>query len=207
MKTTKIIAIIAICFIAVTTTATAQLRFGVKGNVGIIDHKLKSDILSAKNRLGFSIGPTLELCSPGGWGVDVSVLYGQKKYSIEDHNKYEGTFDLTEYKYVAIPLNLKKRFDLGIVGIYGFAGPYAAVKIDGGDLKEIVSDNTINKFKSKDFEFGINAGFGIALFSHVDLGISYKCRLTENFKTDEPKLDDLNNKKYQSWEANLTYYF
>lgn len=207
MKTTKVITLLAICLFAFAATATAQLRLGIKGGVGIIDHKLKSDILNAKNRLGYSIGPTLELCGPTGWGFDLSVLYGHKEYSVEDHNKYGSTFELTDYKYVAIPLNLKKRFDLGIVGIYGAVGPYAAVKIDGGDLKEIVSQETVNNFKSKNFEFGINAGFGISLFSHVDLGLNYKCRLTENFKTDEPRVKDLKDKKYQSWEANLTYFF
>lgn len=207
MKTTKIITLIAICIFAFAATATAQLRFGVKGGVGIIDHKLKSDTLNAKNRLGYSIGPTLELCSPTGWGFDASILYGFKEYSVKDHNKYEGTFELTDYKYVAIPVNLKKRFDLNIVGIYVAAGPYAAVKIDGGDLKEIVSNETVEKFKSKDFEFGINAGFGVSLFSHLDLGLTYKCRLSENFKEDTPKIKDINDKKYQSWEANLTYYF
>lgn len=212
MKKIQIITVLIICLIAGTSTVAAQLRIGIKGNVGIIDHKIKSDILSAKNRLGFSIGPTLDWTIASGWGLDGSLLYGHKQYSIKEIDKYKDQFEMTDYNYVAIPINIKKRIDFDVVGIYVAAGPYGAVKINGGDLKSKFEEAKVG-FKSKNFEFGINAGFGISLFSHVDLGITYKCRLSDNFKADEGDLGswdgikELNDKKYQSWEAGLTYYF
>lgn len=189
-----------IAFLVLSISATAQIKFGAKVGVDVADHKINSSILNAKNRLGFQIGPTVDLMIPAtGWGVDLSLLYGYKKYSIDEK---EANVDISNYNYLMIPLNIKKRFSIIIAGMYVSAGPYAAVKLSGGDLKRAGEE-----FKAKSFEAGINAGVGVNLFSKVDLGLNYKCKLTDNYSADKGDIGNIGDKTYQTWSVGLTYFF
>jgi len=180
--------------------AAAQIKFGAKVGIDVADHKINSSILNAKNRLGFQVGPTVDLMIPAtGWGVDLSLLYGYKKYSIDEK---EANVDISNYNYLMIPLNIKKRFSIIVAGMYISAGPYAAVRLSGGDLKRANEE-----FKAKNFEAGINAGVGINLFSKVDLGLNYKCKLTDNYSADKGDIGNIGDKTYQTWSVGLTYFF
>lgn len=192
--------LLLISFFLLSIPATAQVKFGLKAGVDVADHKIKSSILNAKNRLGFQVGPTVDLMIPlTGWGIDLSLLYGYKKYSIDEK---EANVDISNYSYLMIPLNLKKRFSIIVAGMYVSAGPYASVRLSGGDLKLAGEE-----FKAKSFEAGINAGVGVSLFSKVDLGLNYKCKLTDNYSADKGDIGNIGDKTYQTWSVGLTYFF
>lgn len=210
MKTKKNkIATLLLCFVLLSIgTASAQLKFGAKANVDIADHKISTNMLNSKNRMGFSVGPTMEFNIPLiGLGLDASLLYGYKKYSVEDKEKYA---DISNYSYISIPVNLKKKFGLlpGFVGAFVSAGPYANFRLSGGDLKikdEI--EDTYDNFKAKNFEMGINAGLGVNFVSKLDVGIYYRCKLTDNYSADKGDIGNLKDKKYQTWSVGATYFF
>lgn len=197
----KVYSVLLLIVISVLSiSATAQVKFGVKGSVDVVDHKINSSILNAKNRLGFQVGPTVDLMIPAtGWGVDLSLLYGYKKYSIDEKI---ANVDITNYHYMMVPLNLKKRFSIIIAGMYVYAGPYAAIRLSGGDLEAYNE-----KIKAKNFEAGLNAGFGVTLLSKLDLGINYRCKLTDNYSIDNPDFGNIGDKTFQSWSVGLTYFF
>lgn len=192
--------IIFILAIVSTVASQAQLRIGVKGGYDVISSKINSDILNSSNRLGYQMGLTLEFLPLGGFGIDASLLYGHKEYKQDDLNT---NLNLTNYNYISIPINLKKR--IGITdqfGIFGTIGAYADVKIDGNNIEYIEQ-----QYKSKNFQMGVGCGFGVRVFEHFDVGLNYKRQLTENFNSDKPEFEDFKENKQKDWTLSLSYYF
>lgn len=185
-----------------TSTASAQIRLGVRGGVDVANKKINSSILNASNRLGFQIGPTLEFIVPvSGFGADVGVLYGRKEYKVEDK---QNDADISDYNYISVPINIKQRFNLLSIGFFVTGGVYGNVKVSGGDIKP---KDVLNEYKSKNFIFGLGAGAGVNLFNKTDLGIYFRGDLTKNYKDEYMDADVFQNKKNQAWTIALNYYF
>lgn len=183
-----------IILLSVTNICNAQFRIGVKGGYDVVSHKINSDILDADNRLGFQVGLTAELFSIAGIGVETAILYGHKEYKVEEKT---ANATLTDYNYISIPINLKKRFDItDLFGVFGIAGVFGDVRIDGNDLKYLGE-----QYKAKNFAMGANLGFGVKILKDFDLGLYYRHTLTENYKTDKPQLSDLKNKKKKTGQS------
>ena len=185
-------------------SVSSQIAFGIKGGYDIVENKINKDILNNGNRLGFHIGPVLKISLLGsGWGIDTGVLYGYKKYEIKEDQKNNA--EISNYHYLMVPLNLRKEFSiLGQLGAYAKAGPYAEIKLNGGDFN---FSDVEDKIKSKTFGAGINLGAGITLFGKLDIGMDYRFKLTDNYDEDKIDKDDFKNKKDKTWNVNLTYYF
>ncbi|NDW18281.1 porin family protein [Dysgonomonas sp. 216] len=189
-------------FSLLSVPSFSQIRFGAQAGVDIIDHKINSDILNTRNRLGFYLGPKMEASIPFiGLGADLSLLYGLHKYKVTD--KVNADYDISDYHYLSIPLNLKKRFSvLGLVGVFFNAGPYGEVKLSGGNVKKASDD-----FKSRNFKMGLNFGGGVQLFKSFDIGLQFRYKLTDDYADDKPGLGDLTKINDKTWSLNLTYFF
>ncbi|NDV79026.1 porin family protein [Dysgonomonas sp. 511] len=185
--------------------ANAQFRVGVRGGFDVISNKLDLNIIKAKNRLGYQVGPVVEFISPAsGFGVDAGLLYGRKEYKIDDK---EADISISDFDYISIPLNLKKRFGLGPlspVGIFISAGVYGDVKVGGGKVH--IAD-VIDDYKTKNFIFGLNAGAGVSLLGHLDVGMYYRRALTDKYGDEHFSEDIFQNKKNEAWSVALTYFF
>lgn len=181
--------------------ANAQLRFGLKGGFDISNNAINKNILNTGNRLGFHVGGTMELTAPViGLGCELSVLYGHQRYDVK---ATDSGYDLSDYNYLRVPLNLKKKFSvLGLLGVFVQAGPYVEFKLSGGDFS-----NIDKQYKSKSFGTGINAGAGMELMNHLELGMYYRKALTSNYKKDTPSFNDIWKKKPDTWSVDLTYFF
>jgi len=211
MKTYSKILVVLILFVSLINinTATSQIRFGLKGGFDVSSNRINKDILNASNRLGFQIGGTMEVMAPlVGWGGELSVLYGRQQYNIKGvkDGDLDSNVDLTDYNYLRVPLNLKKKFSVvGLFGVFIAVGPYVEFKLSGGDLEE--NGNVIDQYKAKSFGAGINAGAGIELINHLELGMYYRKALTNNYDADTPNIGDILKKKPDNWSVNLTYFF
>ncbi len=196
----KCLALACLVFI-VSAQASAQLRFGVKGGYDMSSNDINKNILNAGNRLGFQVGGTMELmASMLGLGGELSVLYGHQQYDVKVG---DSGYDLSNYDYLRVPLNLKKKFSLiGLLGVFVQAGPYVEFKINGGNFKDID-----NQYKSKSFGTGVNAGAGVELLNHLELGMYYRKALTDNYGDDTPDFGDIWKKKPDAWSIDLTYFF
>ncbi|SHG02907.1 porin family protein [Dysgonomonas macrotermitis] len=204
MGLVKGLAVACLIFIG-ATQANAQLRFGLKGGFDVSNNRINKDILNAHNRLGFQIGGTMELMAPiVGWGGELSVLYGHQQYDVKDSKESGTNYSLSDYNYLRVPLNLKKKFSImGLFGVFIQAGPYAEFKLSGGDLKP---ENLDTQYKSKSFGAGINAGAGVELLNHLELGMYYRKALTDNY-SDNTGWGNILKKKPDNWSVNLTYFF
>lgn len=185
-------------------TAMSQLRFGLKGGFDVSSNRLNKDILNAHNRLGFQVGGTMELMAPiVGWGGELSVLYGHQKgddnVSAKDNSS---KYNISDYNYLRVPLNLKKKFSiLGLFGVFIQAGPYAEFRLSGGDVEKLDQ-----QWKSKSFGFGLNAGAGVELLKHLEVGMYYRKSLTNNYG-DKPGWGNIVKKRPDNWSVDLTYFF
>lgn len=194
----------AIITFAGVNTLSAQIKWGIRAGFDVVDHKINTSILNTKNRLGFQVGPTVEFGVPFIGGLETGLLYGHKEYKteIKDAALAEGDMSISDYNYLTLPLNIKKRWSLGLAGVFLYGGPYATLKLSGGDFKGYVED-----VKSKDFGVGLNFGGGVNLFSKVDVFLQYRVDLTDRYSETKAKLDNFTDKKHQSWTVGLAYLF
>lgn len=188
-----------------TNSALAQLRFGAKGGIDVSNTSLDLNKLKATNELSYQLGLTLEYIIPmSGLGAEVSLLYGRKKYKLED-KQIDAT--ISDYDYISIPLNIKQRVKLSpAFGLFFTGGAYGNVRVNGGSIKS-VADEAFNEYKAKNFAFGIGAGAGVNLFNHIDLGISFRGDLTKRYGDEYMDAGIFQNKKNQTWTVGLAYYF
>ena len=54
---------------------------------------------------------------------------------------------------------------------------------------------------------GFDAGAGVELLKHLEIGMYYRKALTENYSGDAPDLGDVLRKRPSNWSVNLTYFF
>ena len=197
LKSNKLI--IALCFVLLNVgLASSQLKFGVKGGFDVSNNRINKDVLNASNRLGFQIGLTTDVRVPiVGLGFELSALYGHQEYDLKDEK-----YDLSSYNYIRVPLNIKYKYNfVGLFGVFVAAGPYAEFKVSGGNLKSVSEE-----WKSKSFGAGVNAGAGVSLLSHLEVGMYYRKSLTNNY-SDNDIFKNMLKKKTDNWSVNLTYFF
>lgn len=197
--------LMATLFLVLNVSAsTAQIKVGLKAGFDVAENKINKNILNARNRLGFQVGPVVQIGVPVvGLSVDAGLLYGYKKYDV----KNEEVGDVSNYNYLTVPVHLKKSFALAgnFVGLYVKGGPYAEFKLSGGDFK---FNNISEKVKSKGFGMGLNFGIGVNLITKLDIGMDYRFKLTDNYDNDTPGIKDyFSTRKDKTWNVNATYYF
>lgn len=151
--------------LASAPSANAQIRFGVKGGLNMVSHSLSGVNYGSKDSYnGFMIGPTLEAMF-GPLGVEGSLLYSQKGISL---NNLDASIN-----YLEIPVNLKMKFGIPMVKVYGYAGPYLSYGFVG-DVSNLLKVN-ISKW-----DVGGNVGAGVEVFNFVQVGVNYGFGFAKN---------------------------
>lgn len=154
----KLIAVVLVAVMGIGV-ADAGLRFGVKlgTNVNHLSSNF-TDNFAKNNRAGFTGGVLAEYMTPLlGLGLDLGVQYAYLNSGISDNKNF-----------IQIPLNLKYKFSLPVVGRflspYLFTGPSFDFKLD---------KNTIDAMKTKTFQSVWNIGLGLEFVKHLQIGASY----------------------------------
>ena len=154
----KLIAVLLVAVMGIGV-ADAGLRFGVKlgTNVNHLSSNI-TDNFSKNNRAGFTGGVLAEYMTPLlGLGFDLGVQYAYMNSEISDNKNF-----------IQIPLNLKYKFSLPVVGRflapYIFTGPSFDFKLD---------KNTLDAMKTKTFQTVWNVGLGLEFVHHLQIGASY----------------------------------
>ena len=209
MRKLQVILLLAAAFLF-TSTAIAQVKFGIKGGVDVTSIKLNESVFDENNRVGFYVGPTLKFTLPlVGLGVDASALYDQRSVNVENSStKTETSLD---QKQIAVPINLRYSVGLGsLANFFVFAGPQFGFNV-GGDKKLSEYD-----WKWKDSNFSVNVGLGITLVNHLQLNANYNiaCGKTgdatwsNTSETVSKSVTDKNfHARYNAWQIGLAYYF
>jgi hypothetical protein len=207
MKTKKLFSSL-ILLLMIATATNAQVRFGLRGEVGLNKPSFTKDIVEVENLTGFKLGPTAEFQLPLiNLGIEGSLLYSNDKMNVTGISEggVQSTVQKVSNHYLEIPVNLKYRFGSILpVKVFVAGGPYARFLLSGDDVK--ISDATEN-IKAKNFEAGINLGAGVEIFSRLAVGVQYGFILTDNYGTDKPEWKDALNGKDGTWALTATVYF
>lgn len=181
IKSVISVAIVAIAVLLSSTPADAQIKFGIKAGANFNSLKFNQDLFNDDNRAGFNGGVMLEFTMPLiGVGMDASVMYVHR--SGEDFKELDASGNeistSTSRDYIDIPLNLK--YKLSLPGIGSLVKPFVTT---GPSFAFLVSKKNINEFiKNKSCDIAWNFGFGVELFSHVQVAASYGLGLTNTLE-------------------------
>lgn len=181
IKSVISVAIVAIAVLLSSTPADAQIKFGIKAGANFNSLKFNQDLFNDDNRAGFNGGVMLEFTMPLiGVGMDASVMYVHR--SGKDFKELDASGNeistSTSRDYIDIPLNLK--YKLSLPGIGSLVKPFVTT---GPSFAFLVSKKNINEFiKNKSCDIAWNFGFGVELFSHVQVAASYGLGLTNTLE-------------------------
>jgi hypothetical protein len=201
---------IMICAVALlcTNSAEAQIKFGVKGGLDIMNMSFSEDVFDASNQAGWFVGPTMKFSLPlPGLGVDASALYDYRSAKVNPTEKSILWGKMTvKQQRVAIPVNLRYGWGLGsLVNIYLYGGPQWGINV--GDKNYKWNDGSSYSLKKSDFS--VNLGLGTTLFKHLQVSANYNVACGKsadaNFSTIEKNLKDKSHNN--SWQIALAYYF
>lgn len=190
-----------VAFLATMAMPTqAQVNFGVKGGLNISN--MSFDVLDAKNKAGFFVGPTVKFKIPFvGLGFDIAALYDQREAELKD----EGT-KITQ-KSINVPVNLRYNIGLGdLAGIYFAAGPQFGFNVGDKSFKSTQKDMTLKKSN-----LSINLGAGVRLLDYLEIGAAYNiaCGKTGEINDITSGLGQIGKSdiKCNSWQISAACYF
>ncbi len=192
--------IILVALIAVSATASAQLKFGLKAGVNITNMHFSEKDVSIANRTGFYVGPTMKLISPGiGLGFDVSLLYDQRQ-GVAAWDDVGGNYNgSVKQQQITVPMNLRWEWDFGdVLGIFIYGGPEYDLNV-GKDVDEYYWHWQTSRWSA-------NLGAGIMLVNHLQINFNYNwaCGRSGRFH-ENPSYRDSKG-RFNSWQIGLAYF-
>ena len=198
--------VLLVLSLTMTMAAQAQtgVKFGVKGGLDIQNMKFDESVFNTDNKVGWFVGPTLQISLPvGGLGIDIAGLYDQKTTDVNGES--------IKQKNILVPVNARLKLGLGsTAGLYVAAGPQFAFNV-GDDEFKWKKDDIENTFQLKKSAFSVNLGAGVYLSEHLEIGFAYNIALgstadaTWKKATDAALHDD--DTKPKSWQISAAYYF
>lgn len=201
-KTIFCVALVAALFLAIP--ANAQFKIGPKVGVNISTLSLGGDLsknFKSSNVSSFTGGVMAEFMVPViGIGLDASVMYTRKGSDLK--NLVENSTEKQHTDYVEIPINLKYKFSLPVVGSvlapFVYAGPSFGFR---------VGDNFADQYKNKSFETAINVGIGLEFFNHLQVAGQYGWGLGKAMEFESDALNSTLDGKSRAWTITAAYLF
>ena len=155
-----------------TSSAQAQVKFGLKGGLNVTNMSLNSEVFDADNQTGFFIGPTVKFTLPiVGLGIDASALYDQRDAKITVEDNGASVESKIKNQSINIPINLRYGVGLGsTASVYLFAGPQFGFNV--GDKNQSLFKD-MGEWRLKSSTFSVNVGLGAMLLSHLQISANY----------------------------------
>ena len=206
-------AIVAATMLFSTSSAQAQVKFGLKGGLNVTNMSLNSEVFDADNQTGFFIGPTVKFTLPiVGLGIDASALYDQRDAKITVEDNGASVESKIKNQSINIPINLRYGVGLGsTASVYLFAGPQFGFNV-GDQNQSLFKD--MGEWRLKSSTFSVNVGLGAMLLSHLQISANYNIACG---KTGETTVSSALGELAQSaakkrgranaWQIGLAYYF
>lgn len=167
---------IILCFV---TTVGAQIRFGIKAGASFstlytsgTNTGLNSD--QYKSKVGYHFGVMMEYSLSEKFSIQPEFMYLNHGANLKKDNSFLMTDGHITLNTLQLPVNLKAKFDLGIINskVFVYAGPYIGYNIYGKVAGKIDGKNIDNKLYDKDsdmkrFDYGVGIGFGIEINNFI----------------------------------------
>ncbi len=206
-------AIVAATMLFATSSAQAQVKFGLKGGLNVTNMSLNSEVFDADNQTGFFIGPTVKFTLPiVGLGIDASALYDQRDAKITVEDNGASVESKIKNQSINIPINLRYGVGLGsTASVYLFAGPQFGFNV--GDKNQSLFKD-MGEWRLKSSTFSVNVGLGAMLLSHLQISANYNIACGKTGETTvSSALGELaqsaakKNGRANAWQIGLAYYF
>ena len=206
-------AIVAATMLFSTSSAQAQVKFGLKGGLNVTNMSLNSEVFDADNQTGFFIGPTVKFTLPiVGLGIDASALYDQRDAKITVEDNGASVESKIKNQSINIPINLRYGVGLGsTASVYLFAGPQFGFNV--GDKNQSIFKD-MGEWRLKSSTFSVNVGLGAMLLSHLQISANYNIACGKTGETTESSaLGELAQSaakkrgRANAWQIGLAYYF
>ena len=188
------------------TTASAQVKFGVKGGLNVTDMHLNDEVFDKSNQAGWYIGPTVKVSLPvTGLGVDIAALYDYRSAKVTDPSNEEVK---VKQQSINVPVNLRYGIGLGsLASIIFHAGPQIGFNV--GDKNFKWTDTSNYALKKSNFSF--NVGLGVSVAKHLEVTGNYNiaCGKTADATTVQNVAGTAvkSHSRNNSWQIGLAYYF
>lgn len=191
------------------TNASAQIRFGLKGEAGLNNPTISKDALNVENLTTFSIGPAMEFMVPlavVNVGLDAALLYNDNRMKVSEVISGQAKEQRVSNRYLKLPLNAKVKYGVSALPLtlYAAAGPYASYLLSGDKINFVAVKEDI---KAKNFEAGANIGVGVEVLKMLQVGITYSVKLTDNYSFNKPEWQDALNDKSGDWMVSASLFF
>lgn len=205
MKNLHKLILVAIVALLSTTTASADIRFGIKAglNFNKIDYKDVQSNLEPNNRTGWEAGVMTEFTVPIiGIGADVSLLYARQNLdSFKDETFGGKVYDNKDF--LDIPVNLKWKINIPVV-----SSIVKPMIFTGPDFLVALNKHTIKDIETKTCEIGWNVGLGLELFKHLQVQGSYCIGMNNVVKYTGADFNTVDLKaKKNYWTVTAAYLF
>lgn len=192
----KYFSLVVLFSLLLAAPVRAQLNWGIKGGVEVVNMKVNKDFFSGENTAGFFIGPMVDFRLPVvGLGVGVEALFSQSASRIsEDGNRGK----MEHIRSIEVPVNLKWNIGLGdMFGLFVHAGPQFGFNL-----------NNPGNYDSKACVVSANLGGGLKLFGHLQLGVHYNWGLSKLASYMNPEnADEYIRVRKNGWNVSLAYLF
>ncbi len=198
MRTIKKLLVTIALISAVALPSSAQFRFGIKAGLAVNNMKFSQEMFNAENRTGFTGGIMTEFTVPiVNLGFDASVLYARR--SVEFATDKVGTTITDNRNYIDIPVNLKWKIGLPIVG--KVLTPFITT---GPDFSFLISGKSINEvWENRKFDCAWTVGAGLQFFNHLQIAANYGFGLTKTVSGNE----SLYSGKDRAWTVTAAFLF
>ena len=170
----------------VNQQAKAQVKFGLKGGVGLSDRIIKitgkdkglieDEISKTKNILTFHVGALIDLSLAKSLSLQSGLLYSRKGFQIDDSELESDEYDKVFFSYLEAPFHLtyhKDKFQL-------FAGPYFSYGLSGINKwkydNELIQDTDSEELKptTKTISLDDKQSYFNAIDYGLDFGVGYQ---------------------------------
>lgn len=201
MKRIKSILLVIAALLTISTSASAQFRWGIKVGMDVNKMSFDTSALESSNRTGFTGGLMTEFTVPIiGIGLDASLMYTHKGNNLKD--KEDGATVKYNTDYLSIPVNLKYKFGLPVVGRLVSPFVYTGPCFSFLTSKKAVSDF----FHNKTCDMSWNVGLGVQLLNHLQIGAQYGFGINDAAKVvmDDNKIEKVKN---NTWTITAAYLF
>jgi hypothetical protein len=174
----------AIILILTVFTSSIYAQLGIRAGVNManeIKSFSQSDIstsFNSNNLTGYQFGLVYQVMpKKSGFGIEFGALISQKGSTFSDSTNVVDVIKqgYRELNYVEIPLQLRYRFTLGFIGIYGIAGIYGGYALSEKTVNEItnvIQEQAFQSYKDR-VDYGFNLGAGLELFNKIQLGTNW----------------------------------
>ncbi|MDE6073654.1 MAG: PorT family protein, partial [Muribaculaceae bacterium] len=169
---------------------------GLRAGLAVNSLHASEKTFDSSNRTGVTGGLTGDFTVPViGLGFDASVLYARRaiEYTVGE------THEAKNNDYINIPVNLKYKFGLPVVG--KIITPFLTT---GPDFSFLVTGRNLNgALRQKKFDTAWTVGAGVQLLSHLQIAANYGFGLNNQVSGK----DALYSSKNRCWTVTASYYF